>query len=349
MRGTDELVARLAIKRRAKLGELSDSAFEELRRSVRANPTAFVDDEAEEAFSLLIDAIARYYERGRGDEYLDTEGYLAGQKRRLAKLEADCEAALAIDPSCVDAEVCRLIARDLDPDDKLDALMSLDAELDERLGMLEALGEDGGHGLGSGDRSALEGDLGVASATGADPWNDVFLRGRLRLRFAIALSCLESARYRMACEAGEDLLALSPGDPLGARRVCLLATARLEDEEAFEELCAPMAKGGDAWLHLGRTILLYKLGRMPAARRALIGYARLVQGGAFALLRPFLVDTYLPDRPATAPCSFDEAMQAVFEADPIICDIPDFPYWAESIPEVALAARTFAERAGFDW
>ena len=182
-----------------------------------------------------------------------------------------------------------------------------------------------------------------------DAWADAESHGRLRVRAAIARTYLDTARYRMAQQACADLLALAPSDVLGARHTCALALARLEDEEGFDTLDVRTGRAGDSWTHLGRVILLYKLGRMGAAKRALAGFTRLVEGGAYALLRPVLVDTYLPDRPEERPCSFGEATLAVYEADPIVVDVPDLPYWAESIPEVARSAQRFADSQGFDW
>ncbi len=96
-------------------------------------------------------------------------------------------------------------------------------------------------------------------------------------------------------------------------------------------------------------ILLFKLGRTSAARRALTGFDRLCEGGIYALLRPILVEPYAPDRPQCAPYSFKEAVLAVHEADPIVVDTPDLPAWAEAQPGMLESAQAFAQKSGFDW
>ena len=145
------------------------------------------------------------------------------------------------------------------------------------------------------------------------------------------------------------MFALAPSDALGCRHSAALAFARLEDEAGFEELDARFNHASSAWSLLARSILNFKLGRMGAARRALAGYSTLVEGGAYALLRPVLIDTYMPDRPAVAPCCFQEAMFAVHEADPIVVDVPDFPRWAEEQPAIRAAAQAYADKYGYDW
>lgn len=324
MRGRDELVERLAEHRRAKLAPLSDSGYDELYRAVQANPQEFIDSPADEAFALVVAALEKNDRDSADDEFLDEPAYQAARAKRYARLTAECDRALALDPECTDAALLKILMSDQDCDSLLDDLINLDHTETDAQGALEP------------------------SEVG-DVWADVESHGRLRVQAAIAREYLASARYRMARHACEDLLALAPSDVLGARHTCALALARLEDEEGFDALDVRTGRAGDSWTHLGRVILLYKLGRMGAAKRALVGFSRLVEGGAYALLRPVLVDTYLPDRPEEKPCSFGEATLAVFEADPIIVDVPDLPYWAESIPEVAKSAQRFADSQGYDW
>ena len=157
------------------------------------------------------------------------------------------------------------------------------------------------------------------------------------------------ARYRLACAEALGTIDLSPLDLLGARHTAALAYARLEDEQGFESLDARFGRRGNAWQSLARIILLFKLGRPGAAKRALHGFDQLCEGGVYALLRPILIDTYMPDRPAIAPYSFEEATLAVHEADPIIVDVPDLLAWVESQEDMAASALRFARRSGFDW
>jgi hypothetical protein len=324
MRGKEELIERLAIRRRSHLKDLSESAYEELVRSVQAHPETFIEDPSDEAFALLVDALDRFGRHSPDEEFFDDSSFLEARTKRLSHLISACEHILSIDPSCIDAHLCSLLAQDLTQDELLDALLALSSETDDLLGELTS------------------GDAG-------DAWGDVMSHGRIRLQAAIARTCIDSGRYRMAEKICWDLLALSPCDAIGARHTCALALSRLEDEEAFDRLDTHHDRHGDSWSHLGRVILLFKLGRSAAAKRALIGYTRLVEGGAYALLRPVYVDTYIPDRPEEHSCSFGEATLAVYEADPIIVDTPDLVLWAESIQDVVQTAHSFANLNGYDW
>jgi hypothetical protein len=322
----EELILRVADKRRRKLG-LSKNAYAELLLAVRKDPEKFIDDDQEEAFLHVVKAIDRYMDKSRVDDMLTDEEYLAERTRRYAQLASDCSAALAIDDACEDARLIFEIAKDDDPDALLDRLIDIQQDVERA-------------SVGYASESRLD---------AVDAWDDVFSRPYLRLQDSIARAYLETARYRLALAAGQRLLAISPSDVQGARHTCALALARLEDEAGFDELDAQHGRHGDTWSHLARVILLFKLGRLSAARRALAGYDRLCEGGSYALLRPVLVEPYVPDRPACAPCSFAEAMLAVHEADPIVVDTPDLPAWAEAQPGILESAQAFAQKSGFEW
>jgi hypothetical protein len=320
----EELMERLARRRSNKLGGLSPAAYAELLLSVRENPQDYVDDASDQAFFLLVQAAERVFASRRDDEFRDDEQFMQERSRRMERLRRDCAEALSTAPESAHARLFSVLAADNEPDDQLDALLELDRALAAERGPLTA-------------------------PESGDAWHDVFLHGRMRVTAAISRTCLDSARYRMSNERGQALLAASPSDPLGARHTCALCLARLEDEEGFEALDARFGRRGDSWQQLGRVLLFYKLGRMPAARRALAGFDRLCEGGGYALLRPIMVDTYLPDRPSAEPYSFEEVTLAVHEADPIICDVPDLCTWASGQGDFAEHARAFAERNGFGW
>ncbi len=324
MNGRGEQLQRLALKRRRQLGALSDEAFNELELAVRQDPARFVDDAEEEAFALVVEALAETEQQTHDDDLLDDEQYLATRRRRLDALGTACTRALELDERCVDAALLQVLARDESPDATLDALVAIEQRIVEEQGSIQP------------------------SVTG-DAWADVFVRPRLRLSDAIARLCLCTARYGMARERSIDLLAKAPLDALGARLTCALAMARLEDEEGFNWIDAREGRHGNAWFHLSRVILMYKLGRMAAARRALRGYDQLCTGGAYALLQPVFMDVYLPDRPTWQPQSFDESVLAVHEADPIIADIPDFAAWTCDQPGFLASAQEYARRNGFEW
>lgn len=324
MDASEELVTRCAERRRAKLGDLSDEGYAELVRAVRENPAGFVDDSSDQAFAKVAEALAQLDGAGSDDDLLDDDEYLRVRRRRLDRLAQSCTEALSIDENCLDARLLSVLAADETPDITLGRLLDLTHELDEQTPVVPDEGQ-------------------------TDAWNDVLARPRLRLDAAVARTCLETARHRMAISTCESLLSRSPADQLGARFTLALALARLEDADAFEELDVRFGRTGNAWFHLARTLLLYKLERESAARRALHGFDQLCEGGAYVLLRPAYVDTYLPDRPIFSAGSFEEATMAVHEADPIIVDVPDFVSWASAQPGIEESARGFAEEQGYDW
>lgn len=319
MNAWDELVERCARRRNEKIGPLSEEAYAELLLAVRQNPADFADEAPEQALLVLARALDAYRASLGHDEMLDDEAFEAERARRLAALRAECERAAAIDPGCLDARTTGLLAAELDPDQLGAALLDLGNEHRRD--------------------NAPEGDA----------WDDVFYRPYVRLCAAVARVCLDGARFAMAASAAEWVTGATPTDPLGARHTRMLACARLEDEAGLGALEARWAGHESAWSHLARVLLLYKLDRLTAARRALRGFDQLVSGGAYALLRPIFVEPYLPDRPEAAPCSFEEALMAVREAEPIITDVPEFIAWCQGHDWLVESARTFAERSDLDW
>lgn len=323
MRARQELLERLACRRKAQLGAMSDEAFEELRIAVKDNPDAFVDTDEDRAFSIVASALATHDQARKGEEFLDDAAYEKARATRLDRLASSCDKALTLDPQCLDAAVLGILARATEPNTALDELADLDL----------SLGELAGHNEGDPDGC----------------WADVFLRPRLRLKATTARFCLETTRAAGARRQCDELVSLCPSDQLGARYTWALACARLEDEDGLNELDAKFGRVGNAWMHLARTLLMFKLDRMPAARRALRGYASLCPGGTYALLRPTFVEAYLPDRPEFKPGTFEEAVLAAHEADPVIVDVPDFIAWATAQDGISDQARDFAAKHDLDW
>lgn len=319
-----ELVERLALRRREKLGTLSDSAYQELLLAVSHNPADFIDDPSEEAFATVCAAIAQYENAREDDDLLDDAEYVMVRSERLKRLSDSCSQALSIDANCCDALLCRAIAAEMDEDALLEELLSFEAEEARRQ---------------NAEISAAAGDL----------WTSVWLRPLLRVRATITRTCLDSARMRLCVKRCQELIKDAPADELGARFTCMLAYARLEDEDGLDHLDSRFRRQGSAWSHLAHVLMLYRLDRMGAARRALDGYARLCPGGAYVLLRPMLVDLYLPDRPFFEAGSVDEAVLAVHEADPVVVDTPDLIAWAESQTDFVAQAKAWADENDLDW
>lgn len=322
MNAWEELILRCAHRRREQLTPLSDEGYAELLIAVRDDPVSFVDSPSEQAMLEVARALDAYRSTLRDDDLLDDDEFQAARLRRLSLLAASCAQAAAVDEGCLDARLLELLASNLEPDPLLEGLLSLERDVPPAQRMP---GADG------------------------DAWDDVFRRPALRLRAAIARTCLEGARFRMAARVAGDAMDEAPSDPLGCRHTCALALARLEDEAAFDALDARFSRRGDAWSHLARVLLLYKLNRMPAARRALNGFDGLCEGGAYALLRPTFVELYLPDRPETAAGSFEESMFAVHEGEPIIADVPDFIGWCQGSERLVASAASFAEKNDLEW
>lgn len=363
MNAWDELVMRCALERREKIGPLSDQAFNELLLAVRENPTSFVDSPADEAFLKVTKALDAYKQSTRDDDLLDDDEYLEARSKRLAQLRSSAARAASIDEGCLDARLLEVLTQELDPDPLLTELLNLEREFDERAAaqagetnVASGPAPDVRHlqiaiaGTGPAEASA-EPAANASSSAGApaDLWNDVFARPRLRLRAAVSRTCLESGRARMAADAAASVVDVSPSDPLGTRHTWALALARLEDEPSFYELDARFGRRGDSWSHLARVLLLYKLDRINAARRALHGFDELCEGGAYALLKPSYVEIYLPDRPNVETNSFEESILAVREAEPIIADVPEFINWCQSQRWLFMSARSFAQNNDLDW
>ncbi|MEY8437151.1 hypothetical protein AAK967_05345 [Atopobiaceae bacterium 24-176] len=319
----DELTRRVAAHYLEEHGPLSEGAQRELFAAVTANVDSFVSQESDRAFAVVVQAQDALAKASANDEFLSDEEYMTARAQRLDRLRASCDEALAIDPSCTDAALVRLLVTEADALEHVCALRALD------------------------DKASP----GVPAITtdGADAWADVFTRPALRVRAALAVTALDAANVSMALSCATSLLDVMPNDELGMGGTAALALARLEDEEGFNELDARLGRRGSAWTNLGRALLLFKLDRLSAARRALTGFCSLNEGGAYALLRPTYVETYLPCRPEFAPGSFEEAVLAVHEADPVVVDAPDFINWTSEQPGVLDGAVAFARANGMDW
>ena len=317
----DDLIERCAWRRNLKVGPLSKEAYAELTLAVKDSPESFADDDAERALLVLANALDSYRAAGRDDDLLDDDAFAMERTQRLEHLRDACDAACALDAGCLDAHLVRTLAEELDADALTGRLMDMTANV------APPEGEDG----------AL--------------WDDPFNRPYLRLRAALARTCVDAARFSMARDEADRVVdaTAAVGDPLGARHTLMLACARLEDEEGLGKAEALFSGRESAWSHLARVLLLYKLGRMSAARRALRGFGNLCDGGAYALLRPVYVDLYLPERPEVPACGFEEAVMAVREAEPIIADVPEFIGWCQEHEWLVASARSFAERNDLDW
>ena len=327
MNAREELIMRCAQRRNAKLGGLSEKGFAELEQAVRDNVADFIDTSEDAAFAEVVAAREAFSRAMRESEALDDEAYAMARAKALDTLRKSCRHAMDTDPSCVDARHIFVVSAPPGIGSPDHAYGELLATYRESQAALDAVAE-------------WPGDL---------SWDNVFLRPHARLLAALARHCVFCTRYRLAIAWGEELIELCPDDEPGIRHSMEIAYARLEDEDGLNRLDGRFGNDSMPWSLLSRTILLYRLERFSAARRALKGYAKLVEGGAYALLRPVLLPPYVPDRPDCEPRSFDAAMQAVYEMETVIADTPGFVWWAQNQPEILASAKQFADLNGFDW
>ncbi len=299
----------------------------ELSRQAMRSPDTLVSDDEDRAFRALDHAVQRA--RQEIDDELDAIAYNpeAAAKRppsRLPRTHALLARCLELDEHCYDAR-------------NLDILIRSDTG-DEALAGLDAL-EPEARAWCSAQADRFDGPV-------ADPWDAVFLRPWLRIKARAIDLLIQATCYREALARCEEMLSFAPTDGQGIRHTAALLYARLEDEEGLASLDGRYGHEGSCWMHVARTMLLYKLGRKDAARRALIGLAELCPGAAFYLAHPSYVPPYLPDRPLFASKSEEESLFATYEADFLVVDTPDFINWALSISKFRQAAERFGRARG---
>ena len=328
---TEELVQRCALKRRAAIGPMSNAAYEELLLAVQSDLKSYASETDELPMYHLAQAVKRYQDsRLNDDSYTDEEFVQA----RITRLQTFLHALKNIrEKHGENTDLLRMdaLVHASDPENLLQALLAIQNQAEKEA-----------------KRTSNLEDLKAVATIPHDTWADVFARPRLRLQAAIGRTYADTARFRLAATTCEQLLEESPSDAVGARFTLALVYARLEDEAALNRLDDRFNHHSNAWIELARAILLFKLSRISSARRALKSYQMNTEGGAFALLHPTFVDIYIPDRPEVKTGSFNEALLAIHEAEPVIVDVPDFVEWAGNIPEFAAASDAYAEANGFD-
>lgn len=246
----------------------------------------------------------------------------------------------------VDAHLLDIMLAEVPLDNCIADLISLENHVRSYLnGSVPAFDSEAPHFW---DEGALyRADENAAARTASEPE----VVGWLHTVEALAQLCLASARYKAAAQYARQVMR-AEGYPNNALGTLLLALARLEDEDGFFEAAGtPVAADGtpvetSPWYLLGRTLLLFKLGRRKNATRALRAFATQCDGGAFFLLNPTYLVPYLPVRPPVHE-AWKLSHQAVWEADGIVVDTPDFAPWATSVSGVEAASEEFARRHGF--
>ena len=328
---TEELVQRCALKRRATIGPMSDAAYEELLLAVQSDLKSYASETDELPMYHLAQAVKRYQDSQLNDDSYTDEEFV---QARITRLQTFLHALKNIrEKYGENTDLLRMDAliHASDPESLLQALLAIQNQAEKEA-----------------KRTSNLEDSKTSATIPHDTWADVFTRPRLRLQAAIGRAYADTARFRLAATTCEQLLEESPSDAVGARFTLALTYARLEDEAALNRLDDRFNHHSNAWIELARAILLFKLSRISSARRALKSYQMNTEGGAFALLHPTFVDIYIPDRPEVKTGSFNEALLAIHEAEPVIVDVPDFVEWAGNIPEFAAASDAYAAANGFD-
>lgn len=320
-----EFVSRALKKRGATDPQFAqdERAVAQMSREALRDPDAFATDGEDRAFIVLGQAVAcakREIEDVEDAEYYGGEPSDVTLPRTCALLER----ALAADEHCYDARLLLVLARAKSDDEAIAQLVAL---------------EDEAHAWCSERSAALDGST-------DDAWDAVFMRPYLRIESKIVDLLVSSARYRLALARCQRLLEASPADAQGIRHTAALLYARLEDEAGLDALDAAFNRQGSAWMHIARAVLLYKLGRADAARRAVGGLATLCPGAAFYLENPDYVEPYVPDRPPFTPGSAKESLLATYEADFLVMDTPNFVTWASQFGSFLKAEADFGRAHG---
>lgn len=328
---TEELVQRCALKRRTAIGSMSDAAYEELLLAVQSDLKSYASETDELPMYHLAQAVKRYQDSQLNDDSYTDEEFVQARITRLQTFLHALENIREKYGENTDLLRMNALVHASDPESLLQALLAIQNQAEKEA-----------------KRTPNLEDSKTSATIPHDTWVDVFTRPRLRLQAAIGRTYADTARFKLAATTCEQLLEESPSDAVGARFTLALTYARLEDEVALNKLDDRFNHHSNAWIELARAILLFKLSRISSARRALKSYQMNTEGGAFALLHPTFVDIYIPDRPEVKTGSFNEALLAIHEAEPIIVDVPDFVEWAGNIPEFAAASDAYAEANGFD-
>lgn len=314
----DEFLERIRTRKSQDIGPLSIAAGVELDDAINKDPEKFITTAEDRAFYMFAQLMSTIAPRHDSFEGMEDEAFYQKRKAWLASINNSCSNILAVDPHCTDAQTLQILSHDYAPERTFELLDS--------------------HAAQSISRRYI-----------SDAWDNIYARPSLRARAAASRAMLETARYSQAVRTCETLIHSDQADHVGARYTLALAYARLELEEKLEALEASYYHRGNAWFALARIILLYKLDRMSAARRALQGFMRSYEAGPFLLIKPIYVETYLPVRPAFDQGSFEEVAMACVEAEPILMDTPDLIAWAQGQDDFMEQAKSFALDKGFEW
>ena len=321
--------------------ELTPAARSLLHDEVRRHPERYATTEHAQAllaYMRVRDALMRDLEAL--EDVPTDEEFIQKSTKLFQETRAKLCRIWQADRLCIDAQLVDIQLSDAEIDAQLNDMMQLEQKTRSHL----VQNVDGFDPDAPGFfRPPLPDGMSPSEATRSN--TEVI--GWLHTLEALAQACIASARYRPAAGYARTVM-LAEGYPNWAVGTLLLALARLEDEDGFFEVARQGGPDVEAspWFLLGRTLLFFKVGRRKNAKRALREFASRCEGGAFFLLNPTYHAPYLPVRPAPTE-SWSLSHQAVWEADGIIVDTPDFVPWAASIDGIDDISEAFAARNGF--
>lgn len=328
--------------------DLTPSALELLHDDISQRPEKYAAEAHAQAYVAYAHAHEHLMsELDRLEDIPDDEEFERGRGRLFDETRLALFKIAETDRLCIDARLVGIMLTDIPLDSCLGELMELEKEaVDYLSGSVPGFDMEAEHYWVC---SALDAEHTPASLTLSEP----IMIGWLHTLEAISQLSLASARYRAAISYAQRVLR-AKGYRTRAVGTELLALARLEDEDGFFELVRsytdPQSERNlledSPWYLLARTLLLYKTGKRKPAKRALRDFVSRCEGAAFFLLNPTYLAPYLPVRPAPRD-PWDLAHQAIWEADAIIVDTPDFAAWAESVDGVTDLSEAFARRNGF--
>ncbi len=325
--------------------DLTPAASELVHSDIPEHPDKYATD----ARSQALVAYAKLHERLMHDldrmEDLSDEEFDKARGKLFDEVRLSLFKICETDSTCFDAQLLSVLLADTPLDSCLSDLLKLESRVLEHLkGTIEGFDADAPHFWGA---DSFRGGSTAADLTVSTPEVIAWLH----TLEAISQLSLASARYRAAAHYAEQVMR-AEGYRTRAIGTVLLSLARLEDENAFFELAHEVPETVDGplenspWYLLGRTLLLYKAGKKKPAKRALVDFVSRCDGAAYFLLNPTYMTPYLPVRPEPRE-SWDLARMALWEADAIIADTPEFAPWAETVDGVSTAADEFARRHGF--
>lgn len=329
MNAPAELIERLFKKHTAKEPSILEEPerMMHLTSQIQANPERYLLDNEDRAFyqlEMLVRTAGAEIESVSEQIDSDYGGAAPQSLDRTVQAAQDC---LDLDPHCYDALLMKILAQSSSDDEAIRQLMAIEHEA---------------HACCLRRSRFFDGPV-------DDLWDAVFMRPYLRIRSKIIDLLQMSARYRLALDRSLEMLTCAPGDKQGIRHGTALLLARLEDERGLNELDAAYGRSSTPWMMLARAVLLYKLGRSDAASRAVAGLAALFPALAYFLVYPSSSVLYLPDRPPFTPGTIEECILAVYEADYLLMDTPDFADWAQLVRPFSEAVDAFHDKYGGDF